>query len=76
MPPNAALTLGLVADPNVLVFCQLPREPSLIWLTLHWYIGKASVHPPPAMLGFISFSPTGLGMVALGENLHRQVRHR
>ena len=28
------------------------------------------------MLGFISFSPTGLGMVALGENLHRQVHHR
>ena len=57
MLPDAALTLGLVAGTNVLVFCESPRELCLMCLPLHWHVGNASAHPTPVMLGSFRLIP-------------------
>ena len=50
--PNAALTLGLAAGTNVLVFCQPPRDPGLDERPTQRLVGIARRQAPYRMQVF------------------------
>jgi hypothetical protein len=58
--PDAALTFGLAASMNMLVFCLPPRETGLDERTAQRTVGIARWQAPyhMYMLGFITFSIT------------------